>query len=145
MWVAKDKHKTDENRNYVYATVSIPIKIPMKGFDVSWESGEILDGSDWLDMPAGTCVEITWATMKGKRADDDEPLTMEWLASVVEWESKHISERGSQWFVGDGVQAKNYGGETMITVCGSRVRQIKTRGQFRALCKALGIDVKEGV
>jgi hypothetical protein len=33
--------------------------------------------------------------------------------------------------------------KVMVEMSGNLVPQIKTRGQFRALCKALGIEVKE--
>jgi hypothetical protein len=155
MFVCKDKHKTNEKLNRVFLKSHVPIEVTSEQFEVAWAGGELLDPADWADMPAGTCVEITWATLQGKRRDDDEVLTMEWLADVIDWHySKEIHDRdyGIGWCVikrlpmhDQGLRVQCFLNDVFVDVYGRSWGTVKTRGQFRALCKALGIEIKEGV
>ena len=85
------------------------------------------------------------ATLNGKRQDDDQVLSMEWLEGAIEWE-RNSKLADKYKFCATGVlRVDEYEEKVMVELSGNLVPQIKTRGQFRALCKALGIEIKEGV
>jgi hypothetical protein len=112
---------------------------------------EVVSEDGLEDMPAGTCVEITWATLQGKRRDDDEPLTMEFVRQVATViHNEELSDLSNYiLFACGGVKVDlwhNHRVNAFWYAAGvGRDHFIKTRGQFRALCKALGIEVKEVV
>jgi hypothetical protein len=151
MFVCKDKHKTNAKLNRVFLKSHVPIEVTSEQFEVAWAGGELLDPADWADMPAGTCVEITWATLQGKRPDDEEPLTMEWLAGAIEWTKQNFENNCAELrLFRPGVEVIRvvYRGRKLDQICVQLFCHglyNKTRGQFRALCKALGIEIKEGV
>lgn len=78
------------------------------------------------------------------RADDDEPMSNEWMN--VMWEP---SECGLFWWLGLElyVETGTFGYTLWHAGIGSRpvilVLDITSRGQFRSLCRALGLTLPE--
>ena len=73
------------------------------------------------------------------RDDDDEPVTYEWLSSI---KKPYMANRKIWW---------NLDGYT-VSISSSCARfhcnhmpfaSVQTRGQFRSLCRGLGIELKE--
>ena len=79
------------------------------------------------------------------REDDGEPLEWKWLATVL---NAGISEQDAKLFeIGNYLtinEVSNARGNLHEVYCHfQKVATIKTRGQFRSLCRGLGIDMKE--
>ena len=89
--------------------------------------------------------KIAEAYLKDHRADDDRPITPRWLKDV----GNHVSRDGP-------VQLRDHTGNVnlsfycegtsnLVVICDIHINlaRIRTRGEFRALCKCYGIRLTE--
>ena len=80
-------------------------------------------------------------------ADDDDPLTAEWLTTA----GGQVGEDGRWWFYGGGRDValtyhdnRECGDVYRLATCGGLPRaEVSTRGQLRRLCDSLGMKLKE--
>lgn len=78
-------------------------------------------------------------------ADDGEPINSEWLESIGS--VKVLSDRWHGFYNGDGIEVSFFRpNETVpykLTIDHQVTVEVKTRGDFRRLCKVFEIDLKE--
>jgi len=98
---------------------------------VCYEEFRGIDGTETMEK-FNTIAEYVLARL---RDDDDEPVNEEW----VSWSGAVKGEYGF-WILGDVLSFGIIDHNVIIDHWDSA---IKTRGQFRALCKGLGIELKE--
>jgi hypothetical protein len=88
------------------------------------------------------------AMLNDKRQDDHEVLSMEWANKLVYWTWSEESPDRFELEDDNGLiqlAVVSDGPTPSVIVYERYLTQITTRGQFRALCKALSIEMREGV
>jgi hypothetical protein len=100
-------------------------------------SGEI----SVYDMTKGVyradCIAIRDAYLAEHPADDDEPVTEDWLT-----QSLHRSFDLS-FAIGGLSLYQSLGDWILVDVQGREYAEMKTRGQVRLLCRAMNVELKE--
>lgn len=80
-------------------------------------------------------VEIARYILATVRDDDDEPVTYQWLISI----KKPYMENRKIWWNFDGYTVSTSSSCARFHCNHMPIASVKTRGQFRAMCKGLGI------
>ncbi len=105
------------------------------------DSKRLVAGDELFFNSDGEPDNVTFARhiLSTVRDDDDELVTYEWLCST---KKPYLMSRKVTW---------NFDGYTVsVNSSGARLHcnhmpivSVQTRGQFRSLCKGLGIELKE--
>lgn len=90
--------------------------------------------SHWEDM-----LEMSNHILATVRADDDEPVNDKWFSSVFEQCVSQRYEFGTNCIMEIDEENESW----YVWSYGDRLGEVKTRGQFRQLCRGLGIELKE--
>jgi hypothetical protein len=106
----------------------------------------------WVDLEEGSvaCVTDMWVLAQAYLAehlpDDDEPITDDWVKSIFGQAWKDID---AFWTVyaskkqGVALGAEDLHDSEISASFQLELPRIKTRGQLRLLCRALGVEIKE--
>jgi hypothetical protein len=102
-------------------------------------SKELVEAAEWITqggLDPTTSEKLAEHILATVRADDDEPVTASWFAILLGSIDRFEFGRGYS-------VERNENGQWEAWLCGHCLRAIKTKGQFRQLCRGLGIALKE--